>query len=252
MIDGSKGADFNGLRFGCVVAVLEMANVLLKSNSLAGSPGQKAAWELTAASLGMGAVLLELSGGVCERMAKSQNAALISSSHVATAALKLGAGALGAVGGIIGGMVDFDSAADEQKKAGKNQFRPLAAVYFLRGAVSISGALVGAGIALGAAGPFLRWLLQRAQQQSYRAFLTLALNASEVLAVERTALLLLRGARLFTLAGVGLTVAIWLFSDDTLETWCDKSCLRRNRSNNGFDKAEEEMSALDSAVLEIG
>lgn len=247
LIDGSKGADFNGLRFGCVVAVLEMANVLLKSNSLAGSPGQKAAWELTAASLGMGAVLLELSGGVCERMAKSQNAALISSSHVATAALKLGAGALGAVGGIIGGIVDFDSAADSK---GKNT--GLVFIYALRGVVSISGAVIGAGIAIGAAGPFLRWLLQRAQQQSYRKFLTLALNASEVLAVERTALLLLRGARIFTLAGVGLTVAVWLFSDDALETWCDKSCLRKNRSNNGFDKAEEEMSALDSAVLEIG
>lgn len=168
-----------------------------------------------------------------------------------TAALKLGAGALGAVGGIIGGMVDFDSAADEQKKAGKNQFRPLAAVYFLRGAVSISGALVGAGIALGAAGPFLEWLLARTKTSLWSWSLGALLSASRYLAAERMALLLLRGARLFTVVGVGLTAAIWLFSDDALESWCDKSCLRRDRSAKGFDKAEEEMVALDAAVLEL-
>lgn len=250
LIDGSKGADFNGLRFGCVVAVLEMANVLLKSNSLAGSPGQKAAWELTAASLGMGAVLLELSGGVCERMAKSQNAALISSSHVATAALKLGAGALGAVGGIIGGIVDFDSADDVTKKA-SGRYTALAAVYILRGAVSVSGALIGAGIALGAAGPFLEWLLARSKGDLAKAILKAGLRLSVMLATERMALLLLRGARLLTVAGVGLTVAIWLFSDNALESWCDKSCLRKDRKNSGFDSAAEEMVALDAAVLEV-
>lgn len=224
--------------------------MLLKSNSLAGSPGQKTAWELTAASLGMGAVLLELSGGVCERMAKSQNAALISSSHVANAALKLGAGALGAVGGIIGGIVDFDNAADGFKKA-SGRLTPLAAVYALRGVVSISGAVVGAGIAIGAAGPFLEWLLARSKGDLAKAILKAGLDLSAMLATERMALLLLRGARLLTVAGVGLTVAIWLFSDNALESWCDKSCLRKDRKSSGFNSAAEEMVALDAAVLEV-
>ena len=247
LTDASKGNDFNGLRFGSVVAVLEMANVLLKSNSLKDSPGQKAAWELTAASLGMGAVLLELTGGVCERMAKGRNAALVSSSHVGTAALKLGAGALGAVGGIIGGVVDFDSAKDMK---GKNT--GLVFIYALRGVVSLSGALVGAGIAIGASGPFLQWLLARTKTKLWAWSLEALLSASSYLAAERMALLLLRGARLFTFAGVGLTLAIWMFSDDALESWCDKSCLRKDRSSSSFGKTEEEMAALDAAVLEVG
>lgn len=251
LTDASKGNDLNGLRFGTVVAMLEMFNILLKSKSLADSPGQKAVWELTAASLGMGAVLLELTGGVCERMSKSGNTVVANSGHVTTAALKLGAGALGAVGGIIGGIVDFDSAADAQKKAGKNQFSPLAAVYALRGIVSISGALVSAGIALGAAGPFLQWQLARTKTQLWAWSLEALLSASRYLAMERMALLLLRGARLFTVAGVALTVAIWLFSDNALESWCDKSCLRKDRSNNGFGNAQEEQAALDAAVLEV-
>ncbi|AZN35564.1 hypothetical protein [Iodobacter ciconiae] len=63
--------------------------------------------------------------------------------------------------------------------------------------------------------------------------------------------LLLRGARLFTVVGIGLTIAIWLFSDDDLEAWCDQSCLRKNRSDKGFDSAEEEMTALNAAVKEV-
>ncbi|SCK08586.1 T6SS effector BTH_I2691 family protein [Vogesella sp. LIG4] len=250
LTDASKGNDFNGLRFGAVVAVLEMANVLLKSNSLKDSPGQKAAWELTAASLGMGAVLLELTGGVCERMAKSGNNTLVSGSHVGLGALKLSAGALGAVGGIIGAVVDFDSAADDMAKAGGRR-TTLSRAYQLRGIVSISGALVGAGIAIGAAGPFFEWLLVRSKGEFAKVILTGATEVSAFLATERIALLLLRGARLFTVAGIGLTIAIWMFSDDALESWCDKSCLRKDRSTAGFGIGKEEMAALDAAVLEV-
>lgn len=252
LTDGSKSNSIQGIRFGTVVAFLELMNVLLKARNQKNSPGQKALWELTAASLGMGAVLLELTAGTCERMAKSSNAALVSSSHIGSAALKLGAGALGAVGGVIGAVVDFDSAADEQKKVGKNQFSSLAVIYALRGMVSISGALVGAGIAIGATGPFLQWLLARTKTKLWAWSLEALLSASSYLATERMALLLLRGARLFTVAGVGLTIAIWMFSDDALESWCDKSCLRKNRSSTGFGKAAEEMAALDAAVQEVG
>ncbi|GGX94884.1 T6SS effector BTH_I2691 family protein [Vogesella alkaliphila] len=250
LTDASKGNDFNGLRFGAVVAVLEMANLLLKSNSLKESPGQKAVWELTAASLGMGAVLLELTGGICERMAKSGNHALVGNGHVGLGALKLSAGALGAVGGIIGGLVDFDSATDEMAKAGGRR-TSLSRAYQLRGIVSISGALVGAGIAIGAAGPFFEWLLVRSKGEFAKVILTAATEVSAFLATERIALLLLRGARLFTVAGIGLTIAIWMFSDDALESWCDKSCLRKDRSTAGFGRAKEEMAALDAAVLEV-
>ncbi|PHU99830.1 hypothetical protein CSQ88_20395 [Iodobacter sp. BJB302] len=52
----------------------------------------------------------------------------------------------------------------------------------------------------------------------------------------------------FTGIGIGLTIAIWLFSDNDLEAWCDQSCLRKNRKDKGFDSAEEEMAALDAAV----
>ncbi|MGL4604592.1 MAG: hypothetical protein ACRCU9_10655 [Iodobacter sp.] len=37
-------------------------------------------------------------------------------------------------------------------------------------------------------------------------------------------------------------------SDDDLEAWCDKSCLRKNRNDKGFESAEEEMAALEAAV----
>ncbi|WP_306293398.1 T6SS effector BTH_I2691 family protein [Chromobacterium haemolyticum] len=242
----SKSNSMNGLRFGSVVAMLEMMNVMMKAGKLGEKPAQREAWELVAASLGLGAVMLELTGGVCEKIGASRNPALISGSKVGVGALKLASGGLGAVAGIIGAFVDFDNYGDVKEKN-----RKLAAVYFLRGIVSTSGAIVGVGIALGASGPFLEWLLKRATSNFGRALLQGALTASEFVAGERIALLLLRGARLFTVAGIGLTVAIWLFSDNALESWCDKSCLRKDRKAVGFGSVAEESAALDAAVLEV-
>lgn len=242
----SKSNSMNGLRFGSVVAMLEMMNVMMKAGKLGEKPAQREAWELLAASLGLGAVMLELTGSVCEKIGASRNPALISGSKVGVGALKLASGGLGAVAGIIGAFVDFDNYGDVKEKN-----RKLAAVYFLRGVVSTSGAIVGAGITLGASGPFLEWLLQRANGPLYKEALKLALRASARLAAERMALLLLRGARLFTVVGIGLTVAIWIFSDNALESWCDKSCLRKDRKAGGFGSVAEESAALDAAVLEV-
>lgn len=246
----SGSSDMNSLRFGVLVALLELGNVLLKVGAQHNSPSTRAAVELSAASLAMGAVLLEITGGICEKMSTDNNLSLASSAKVTTSALKLTAGGLGAVGGVIGGILDFDSAADElAKRRGKTSM--LFAVYALRGTVSISGGLVSAGIALGAAGPFLEWLLAKTNGPFYKTVLRFAIKTSATLAAERMALMLLRGARLFTVAGVALTVAIWLFSDDALEDWCDKSCLRKDRKNEGFKNAQEESAALDKAVLEV-
>lgn len=246
----SKSNSMNGLRFGSVVAMLEMMNVMMKAGKLGEKPAQREAWELLAASLGLGAVMLELTGSVCEKIGQSRNPALISGSKVGVGALKLVSGSLGTIAGGIGAFVDFDSAADEKQKAG-GKTTNLSFVYQLRGIVSISGALVGAGIALGASGPFLEWMLQRANGPLYKEALKLALRASARLAAERMALLLLRGARLFTIVGIGLTVAIWIFSDNALESWCDKSCLRKNRKAGSFGSVAEESAALDAAVLEV-
>lgn len=241
----SKSNSMNGLRFGSVVAMLEMMNVMMKAGKLGEKPAQREAWELLAASLGLGAVMLELTGSVCEKIGESRNPALISGSKVGLGSLKLVSGGLGTVAGIIGAFVDFDNASDQRKNKG------LMFSYILRGVVSTSGALVGAGIAIGASGPFLEWLLQRANGPLYREALKLALRASARLAAERMALLLLRGARLFTVVGIGLTVAIWIFSDNALESWCDKSCLRKDRKTDGFGSSAEEGAALDAAVLEV-
>lgn len=250
LTEASKANSMNGLRFGVVVAMLEMMNVMMKAGKLGEKPAPREAWELTAAALGLGAVMLELTGSVCEKIGESRNPVLISGSKVGVNALKLAAGGLGAVAGVIGAFVDFDSAADEKQKAG-GKITNLSVAYQLRGIVSISGALVGAGIALGASGPFLEWALQRANGPLYKEALKLALRFSARLAADRMALLLLRGARWFTLAGIGLTVAIWLFSDNALESWCDKSCLRKDRKANGFGSVAEEGAALDAAVLEV-
>lgn len=246
----SKSNSMNGLRFGSVVAMLEMMNVMMKAGKLGEKPAQREAWELTAAALGLGAVMLELTGSVCEKIGESRNPALISGSKVGVGALKLASGGLGTVAGIIGAVVDFDNATDDLKK-NNGRLTALSFVYILRGTVSISGALVGAGIAIGASGPFLEWLLKRATSNFGRTLLQGALTASEFVAAERIALLLLRGARLFTVAGIGLTVAIWLFSDNALESWCDKSCLRKDRKAAGFGSAAEEGAGLDAAVLEV-
>lgn len=242
----SNSNSMNGLRFGSVVAMLEMMNVMMKAGKLGEKPAQREAWELVAASLGLGAVMLELTGSVCEKIGESRNPALISGSKVGVGALKLASGSLGTIAGGIGALVDFDNAKDQFGKNSK-----LMITYTLRGIVSTSGAIVGAGIALGASGPFLEWLLQRANGPLYKEALKLALRASARLAAERMALLLLRGARLFTVVGIGLTVAIWIFSDNALESWCDKSCLRKNRKADGFGSSAEEGAALDAAVLEV-
>lgn len=62
----------------------------------------------------------------------------------------------------------------------------------------------------------------------------------------------LRRARLFTVAGVALTVAVWLFSDDAQKGWCNRSCLRKDRKNEGIKNVQDETAALAKAVQEVG
>uniref|UniRef100_UPI0025D00754 T6SS effector BTH_I2691 family protein n=1 Tax=Iodobacter sp. TaxID=1915058 RepID=UPI0025D00754 len=93
LTQGSGSSQMNGVRFGTVIALLELANILLKSKSMAKDSTPRARAELTAATLGLLAVVSELSSGVCEQLAKSSDRALSSSAMVGVGALKLAAGA---------------------------------------------------------------------------------------------------------------------------------------------------------------
>ena len=48
-----------------------------------------------------------------------------------------------------------------------------------------------------------------------------------------------------------ISVAIWYFSDDALESWCEESAFGRTPQSARFPTAEKQMKALDEALLEV-
>lgn len=249
----------NGTRFGVLMAFMELGNLLTYSVQQIKHPDADLALELAGASLSMTAVLLELSGAVCDRIEQSSSRLLTMAKQTdihslvtnayktAGSALRLAAGSLGMIAGVFFCLSDFKNADKEQNKNGDGV---LLYAYALRGTVAALGSFVGFGLAVSAGGPLFERMAQRSQFKFIKMASHNMLSVREQLAIQRVMITMIGAARLFTVIGLVTTIVIVFWSDNELEAWCKKSCLRKERTNTGFASMEEESQALLAAAKE--
>ncbi len=54
----------------------------------------------------------------------------------------------------------------------------------------------------------------------------------------------------FSVASLAITLAIWYFSDDALQTWCER-CAFGKKSKEGYNSSDVQEMALDEALLDV-
>jgi uncharacterized protein YlxW (UPF0749 family) len=156
---------------------------------------------------------------------------------------KLWGGGLGAAGGIVLAMQDWK---DKTKAFGENR-AILGLAYLVRCSASI--VMAGGQFSLGviAAKPMLERNVQRGAGFFTRSLLYLSTRLAPHAAT--ISLCMLRIFWVITAA----TVIIWIFSDNAMQNWCEKSVFRRDKAKGEkpYKDALEEVAQLYAALEEI-
>jgi hypothetical protein len=123
-----------------------------------------------------------------------------------------------------------------------------------QGSVAILGGLIGYSFS----GPLFEFVATRARSQLGQAVAQGLARGAHWLArpaagaaVARVALLI-RAAACVTWVSVGISVLVFVFSDDELEEWCDKSSFRPSPTpTGGYAHEGEELEAIYRAFDEV-
>ena len=55
----------------------------------------------------------------------------------------------------------------------------------------------------------------------------------------------------FSVATLAITVAIWYFSDDALQDWCEESAFGEKPKERRFPNAKTQMESFKNALLDV-
>ncbi len=222
------------VRLGLVVAVLEGVNLWKLSQSV--NPDAKVKWQIRAAMMATTAASLDIAASTIKGLAAATDAA------VSFQVLKVSGGMLSAGASFIGGCLDW---GDASRSLDRNRYA-LVVLYGFRAVFQWFGAALTMLTALSYAAPLL-------SQLSARFASRLAVQV-----VSRAAIWALGARAGLMLAGIWvsvgvlvISVAIWYFSDDALEEWCEESAFGKTPQDSRFANAEAQMKALDKALLEV-
>ncbi|MGF6094860.1 T6SS effector BTH_I2691 family protein [Pseudomonas sp. 18175] len=246
-LDAGKMGNFYAVRIGVIVGLYEAFQLYNKAQAMPDGNKQKA--EFAAAALATTAVALDLMHTGAEWTSKKYGAATATGRIAASwgGGLKLYGGFLGAIGGVIGGSLDVNTAVDHIHK---KRFS-LAFAYAVKGAATFGVAFLSLGIAISGSGPYLRMLIAKTGNAITLELLKILEAVAVRLAAER-ALLLMR-AGLARLAWVVLVIGgvIWLFEPTAIEAWCEKSVFRKSKNTKGFKGQAEEIVGLESSFISM-
>ena len=222
------------VRLGLVVAVLEGVNLWKLSQSV--SPNAKVKWQIRAAMMATTAASLDIAANAVKGLSTASDAA------VSFQVLKVSGGVLSAGASFIGGYLDWEVTMDNW---GRKRYGT-AVVYGLRSLGQFIGGVLTLLTALSYAAPLLSQLSARFAS---RLAIQVASRAA-IWALGARAGLMLAG--IWVSVGVlVISVAIWYFSDDALEDWCEESAFGKTPQNSRFPSAEAQMKSLDKALLEV-
>lgn len=160
-------------------------------------------------------------------------------------ALKFGGGGLAVVASGYGASLDF---VDARKEFGAGDYR-IGMLLGIRGVFQSTSAVLTALTALSYCSPLIETFGKRFGQRLVGRAIT----------VVATRLLVARAALVFASLEVSLFVlfvsgVIWVFTDDELQKWCDRSAFGANRSKvlaDAYPNAEIQMKRFGEALREV-
>jgi hypothetical protein len=221
------------LRFAMVATILQgLLVVKLWHDASKDKNNQKLKSELLAAGLSLGAALLDLAATAVKGLHSAKDLA------ISFQALKVAGGGLSAYAGWIATYNDMNAAL----KASSFQ---IGSLYFFKSLGNFVSASMSALATLSYAQPVFAMLVKK-----FPASIA-ARSASALLGrlLLWRALLMLGGLG-FGIAVLALQLAIWYFTDDELQTWCEESPFGL-RPKNPKLKPEVQMKNFEHALTEV-
>ena len=262
------GGDAYKIRLAGAIALIEGFGLLMKASAKKdekltedeAARKWRQAMEVMGAGLAVTAAGFEMLAVGVEMVQKHHRSVTMTSrgAAVSLGGIKLFAGALASVGGAVGAVYDAVDATAAAKKGQRGLALALATRSFAQGSLAILGAVIGYSFA----GPMLDHLATRARSQLGRtalqqlaqgAYWLRPANATPaILAASRVAILI-RVAAGFTWFGLAITVLMFIFADDGLEDWCDKSVFRAKpeADDKVYSNLGNEMEVLYGAFQEV-
>lgn len=219
------------VRLGLVVAVLEAVN--LWKVSQAANPDPKVQWQLRAATMATSAATLDVAASAIKGLAVAKDAA------VSFQVLKVAGGLLAGGASFIGGWLDYKEGAAQ---ASKGRYG-LAYLYRARAGAQVVGGAMSIVIGFSYAAP----LLEAAAKRYVANIVVQGLSRAAGWALAARAGLMLTGLT-FSIATLAISFAIWYFSDDALQNWCEGSAFGVDVD---FKDAEAQVKALNEALLDV-
>jgi hypothetical protein len=214
--------------------VLEGVNLWKLSQSV--NPDAKVKWQLRAAMMATTAASLDIAASAIKGLAAASDAA------VSFQLLKVSGGVLSAGASFIGGYLDWEITLDNW---GARRYGT-AVVYGLRSLGQFMGGVITLLTALSYAAPLLSQLSARFASR----LAVQVVSRAAIWALGARAGLMLAGIWI-SLGVLVISLAIWYFSDDALEDWCEESAFGKKPQDSRFANAEAQMKALDKALLEV-
>lgn len=222
------------LRLGLVVAVLEGVNLWKISSHVSNDP--KVQWQLRAAKMATSAACLDLAATAIKGMHSAKDLA------VSFQVLKVAGGVLSCGASFIGGALDVGNMWD----AGVGGQYGAATLYLTRAFAQFSGGSITLVVAVSYAAPLL-------EAAAARYAGSIVINAASRLATWAFAAragLMFAGLGL-SMATLAISIAIWYFSDDALQDWCEESAFGSKPQRKRFSSSELQLKALEAALLEV-
>jgi len=243
MAKGREGGVYQG-RALMLATLFESLNLMIKGRNLLGdAPTARQGAELIASGLTLsGGVLVILEEGSTWIKGNFKPASQVASySEVWGGRLGLYGGVLVATAGVVGAVLDADSAFQNQKA----ERGPLSIAYSARAFIGGTASVVGATISFAGSAPFLRVTFKRARIALFRSLLGVSSRIATRLLANEVVMLMLRlwGARLGW-AAAAVSLLIIAMSPDDFETWCDRSVFRSGRLSKGYRDKTDELIAL--------
>lgn len=254
---GAAGEAYK-LRAAGVIALIEAVGLLVRAREM----GQDQAGSREVA-LVMGSALALVAAGFegfavgVEWVQKHYRSVTMSArgAAISLGGLKLFAGSLAAFAGGIGAAYDFVDAKDALRR----ERVPLVFALYVRGGAQMMSAFLGVAIGFSFCGPLFEYLAKRSSSSAGQAGWGLMARSATWLArpaagatVARV-VILLRVVSCLTWVSLGLTVLMFVFMDDALEDWCERSVFRSNpqASDKSFTALEVELQELYVAFQEV-
>lgn len=250
ILKGPQG-DLYKLRVASVITLIEAYGLFLKSQKLGDADDKmRARMEITAAALALSAAGFEGFAIGMEFVQKRYRSVTAASrgAAITLGGIKLFAGTLAGFAAGIGAVYDFMDAKAAIKKKHHLLFIALLTRSTAQASLTVFTLLVGFSYSAAT----WEFLAKKLPRNLAKGALHLATGARFLAAAGRLAFML-RVVANATWIGIGLTILIWVFSDDELEDWCEKSSFRKDpkRADDVFPSEAKELEKLYTAFNEV-